>query len=990
MLKKLLLFLLVSAPAFAACVQNAPLVWTSDLDRASLITCMNNAGAGATINVNSGAQTWTTALSIPGKKLTIKGAGIGQSIVTCTTKCVDGTGASAVNFLDFGGFTFTGTNANGVIELEGTMFDLAFHLHHISLTANNGRGVVIDFMYGLVDHVTVFQSGSGCQSFTTAGSSDSNATQTNPWLRPSVLGTINAVYYEDNVVNWSCGADTVLDAYGGARFAWRHNTVNSSSSTSNDLGGCHGTDSGGRWGGCITVEIYQNIFNNPSGPQQRAGTLRSAVGVWWGNRFFPDSGYGGLTLMIYRACDSLDHSNWLQCNGTNYNVKGNNPASVWAATPTLTKSGSNCGSDGSGSVCGICSLNREIRCVNDAACSGGNGTCSTFFDGQGNQGYPCRNQVGWGVGQTLQPWYGWDNGPHSIGFYDGGSVCSHNCDPQGNNPGTGTSGCTAGKDWNMAPWLQENREFINSGTTPMPGYVPFQYPHPFQGTITQVSDSTASPTPGTYASPQSVSFSNTTPGSTQCVTSDGTTPVSDGNGNCVHGFIYTTPLLTSVNTVYKVLGSKAGSTDSNTVTFTYTFVGPAGTFFVNKAVSPGCSNTAGQDGSSAHPWCDIPYALTRITGGSTITVKAGTYAGGFTITGPSGTSTQHTVIQVATGETVILDNASINSGRIKITGGCSWMEFNGFTITNHNQGLYLDDDAGTSTACTNVSVDHITVFGVGQEGIAVRAGATGAATRNFLITNCVIHDTGLLAPAQNGEGIYMGASSGTDTTNGVTVRGCTIFNTSAECIELKGDTHDDMVDGNDLSGCITSNSQFGNNGSAIEVDEPRNTATNPNHIIKNNIIHDMPNVAGIGKHGIRLGTGSLAFNNLLYNIGNNYQCITANTANFPRVIYNNTVDCSTANAIITTGTTSDVQNNIGPPSSGNNLAISSSYFANYAGHDYHLVSGAAPVAAGANLIATVPTDITGLTRTVPMDIGAYKFTGGTPPAAPTGLTATVH
>ena len=425
--------------------------------------------------------------------------------------------------------------------------------------------------------------------------------------------------------------------------------------------------------------------------------------------------------------------------------------------------------------------------------------------------------------------------------------------------------------------------------------------------------------------------------------------------------------------------------------FSFAMFAHAGTFYVDNSGSPACANGA-SNGSQTSPWCTIPYGISRMAGGDTLIVKAGTYAGEFTITGPSGTSGAHTTIKTAPGATVILSGPGFNSGRIKITGGCSFIDFIGFTITNYNQGLYLDDDVGTSTPCSNVTVDGVTIHDVGQEGIAVRAGSASG-PRNFVIKNSTVYNTGRLDPNQNGEGIYLGNSSAIDVTNGVTLLNNTIHDVTSECIELKGDSHDNIVDGNNLSHCITSGAGFGNGGGAIEIDEPRNTTTDPHQIVRNNVIHDLPNASGVTKRGIRAGTGATIYNNILYNIGSSYSCILSNSSNYSRLIYHNTVDCSASNAVVNSGTTADIRNNLGPAGT-NNLTISSSYFVNYSAHDYRLLSSSAPINAGANLAATVPKDIAGTSRSTNglPDLGAYEFasSSATAPEPPTSLTATVQ
>ena len=217
------------------------------------------------------------------------------------------------------------------------------------------------------------------------------------------------------------------------------------------------------------------------------------------------------------------------------------------------------------------------------------------------------------------------------------------------------------------------------------------------------------------------------------------------------------------------------------------------TFYVDNSGSPACANTSGQAGSQAAPFCGVQYGVSRMASGDTLYVKNGTYDESFTITGPSGAAGAHTVISAFAGHTPILQGSGLSSGRMKITGGCSYIDFTGFTITNMNQGLYVDDDSGTKTPCNHITVTGVTVHDVGQEGIAIRGGPT-----NIVVTGSTVYNTGM-THAFNGEGIYVGASSGVDTTNAVTLSNNTIYSTQDECIELKGDTHDVIVDGNNLS-----------------------------------------------------------------------------------------------------------------------------------------------------------------------------------------------
>jgi hypothetical protein len=194
-----------------------------------------------------------------------------------------------------------------------------------------------------------------------------------------------------------------------------------------------------------------------------------------------------------------------------------------------------------------------------------------------------------------------------------------------------------------------------------------------------------------------------------------------------------------------------------------------------------------------------------------------------------------------------------------------------------------------------------------------------------------------------------------------------------------------IIEGNEIYEALDPGSSYGSTGGAIEVDDKGSYSANPAHIVRNNIIHDILFTSGITKRGIRAGTGCSIYNNILYNINSAYSAILSNEANdFTRYIYNNTVDASTANAVVNSGTTIDSKNNLGPATSGSNLAINAAYFVNYAEHDYHLVAGSAPINAGVNTSPTVTTDIDGTARPqgAAYDIGAYEFVGGPAPSTP--------
>lgn len=402
----------------------------------------------------------------------------------------------------------------------------------------------------------------------------------------------------------------------------------------------------------------------------------------------------------------------------------------------------------------------------------------------------------------------------------------------------------------------------------------------------------------------------------------------------------------------------------------------AAVYYVDNSGSSSCSNSSSY-GTEAKPWCTISYALGLMRGGDDLYIKSGTYhEASMTITGPSGSASKNTTIQAYPGNTIIIRGDGYNSGRVKIS-GVNHMVFSGLNVTYYNEGIYVENS-------NYITVQNCNIYDIGQEAFAIKANSSYGT-----IKNNTIHDTGKWTN-QWGEGIYVGTrqdNTPNDNTNNITITNNTIYNTTDECVELKPGTHDCIVDGNVMYSCAN-NSEFNTHPDwgSIEVNEavnaPEHWDANPGHIIRNNIIHDT-------KTGIQLGTGSIAYNNVIYNINSPFYGIyTRNTAqdSYTRVIYQNTIDMPSSRAVYVGGVTSDVKNNIGPATT-NNMTTSSSFYANQSTGNYHLVAGAAPVNAGLNLTATVPTDKDGVSRSAygAPDLGAYEYRTTTVPSPPLNL-----
>ena len=359
--------------------------------------------------------------------------------------------------------------------------------------------------------------------------------------------------------------------------------------------------------------------------------------------------------------------------------------------------------------------------------------------------------------------------------------------------------------------------------------------------------------------------------------------------------------------------------------------------YVDNSATSACRDSE-SFGSETQPWCSISYAIARLNGGDELYVKQGTYNEDVYIHGPSGSAGKPTVIRTYEGHRVTIRGEG-NTGRVKIT-GTSYLTFDGFTITNFQQGLFIEGNSH------HILVQNCTIHDVGQEAIHVKENSSFVT-----IQGCTIFNTQRIGGCCNGEGVYIGTSSSgpLDNTNNVTIKNNRIHNTTDEGIELKPGTHYCVVEGNEL---YLNNTKIRYQQGAIEVNQrdhaPQTWTGNPNHVVRGNRIHD-------NKAGIRLGTGAAAYHNVVYGIAPGYPGIFVDNLNadgFTRSVHYNTVHM-TSHGITVSGAKADIQNNIGTTGP-NNVAFDAAYFVDAARHDYRLAAGMARLNAGADLGGAVP------------------------------------
>jgi len=334
---------------------NAATIQANSCSRADVLAAINSASDGDTVTIPSGSCTWNSAVTIEDKGITIKGAGIDQTIIkngtTNTILIIYSQHTDPTFYLS--DITFdannkdTGSNPMMAIYAGGADLE-AFRFYNLKLDNLKERGLSVGMegyaCSGLIDNCTFnMPTSSGSKAISVFGT---GAQEHQPFGWGLGLGGAQFIFVEACTFNFDDRNDGALDAYGGARYVFRHNTVIGTNVEH------HGADSGG-YRGTHSYEIYENTFSCTGGcSSQRAHHFRSGTGVVFNNTY--TGNYTVMDLANYRSCGS-------------YSPHGE--------------------------------------------CSGGSG-----WDGNdGYQGYPCLDQIGHifdadgGAGYSLEPLYEWGN-----------------------------------------------------------------------------------------------------------------------------------------------------------------------------------------------------------------------------------------------------------------------------------------------------------------------------------------------------------------------------------------------------------------------------------------------------------------------------------------------------------------------------------------------------------------------------------------------------
>jgi hypothetical protein len=234
-----------------------------------------------------------------------------------------------------------------------------------------------------------------------------------------------------------------------------------------------------------------------------------------------------------------------------------------------------------------------------------------------------------------------------------------------------------------------------------------------------------------------------------------------------------------------------------------------------------------------HNAAELAAALAAAQPGDLILLADGVCPGTFTIAN-SGTADAR--IALCGSRDAVIDGGDVGNGyALHIT--ADYWTISGFTVTNALKGIMIDDGDFDL-------LDRFSVHTIGHEGVHFRTNSS-----DNVIQDSDVYDTGR-KKAKFGEGVYVGSAVSNwgkytggheDRSDRNAVLRNRIWNTIAECIDVKEDTTGGLIEGNVMDGSqlTGADSWLDLKGNAYLV--RANTGTNsPGDGYQTHVINDLP------------------------------------------------------------------------------------------------------------------------------------------------------
>jgi len=311
---------------------NAETIPAASCSQEDVQKAVDAARDGDTVAVPAGTATWLSrdgnkpAVLIAGKVITLSGAGTDRTVITDGNTAawkdlliwIEGEKPARITALCFKGSIDRNRGA-AAVAVHGDCTN--WRIDHCKFDGSP-RGVwAYAGCFGLVDHCTFLNVGQGVVMKGHGPVS---------WERPLMLGLAHAVYVEDCTFR---GGGAATDAYHGARFVFRHNSVIDTHVAQ------HGCDSG-NYRSTFSYEVYENVIRKEkltSWVVPRAMHFRGGTGVVFNNTL---GGYtAGIDVANYRSSESLRKlcGKWGICDGKNP-VDGNEEPDGYPARDQIGRS----------------------------------------------------------------------------------------------------------------------------------------------------------------------------------------------------------------------------------------------------------------------------------------------------------------------------------------------------------------------------------------------------------------------------------------------------------------------------------------------------------------------------------------------------------------------------------------------------------------------------------------------------------------------------
>lgn len=529
---------------FACVVSHATVINAASCSVANVQTAIDSATDGDTVVLPSCSATWSGAgpiVSITNKGITLQGQ------TTCNgspgvrvTSCTDNTNitlspsggfpvsgllitASATHFTQVTGITFISgaTSSSGLINVTGVEADVAVRIdyNHFKNALSNLVMLEVAGVYGLIDHALWDQTDSSNASdpfvhidgAANPGNNDGSAA----WNRDLTLGTNKAIYFEDSTFNMANGAESVFDAYTGARLVFRYSQFTNTGTNGGAAPfGVHGTDSG-TLRSTFSYELYNCTVTNNGSYTMPTAQLRGGTGAIHDNTWNGSGGaWGNIQPQLFRlAClEPNNVSSWGTLTGAPWFLTSTDPSTDAGRTNSTfaadfqTSHSYTAGAtvlpltNNTGGSTGHYNFQVASNCTSGSYPGSWN---QTYAGTTTDSGGCVWTNIGGGSGGSKVQWCAVNRdtkctADNTCSLITGGDTCSAAFDASSANgyPGRDEVGRTHNQvlsplyAWNngsisitpdscTTTFLSSGVDYI-SGTA-RPGYTPYTYPHPLQG-----------------------------------------------------------------------------------------------------------------------------------------------------------------------------------------------------------------------------------------------------------------------------------------------------------------------------------------------------------------------------------------------------------------------------------------------------------------------------------------------------------------------------